>query len=270
MSGPVVPGSGVPGSGVFGFAPTARLLAALLALCLCCAPPARAADDAPYARVLAAHVRGGLVDYPALKADRADLDAYLEGMAAVDLEALPRAQALAAAVNLYNAATLALVRDHWPVASIRDIGGLFGSPWKIRFVRTARGLMTLDELEHGFLRPRFGESRVHAALNCASRGCPPLAGEPFEAARLDEQLDRAARAMLSVPDRARLEGATLHVSAIFDWYSDDFGGKPGVIAFVARHAPPELAGQLAVLDPQAVTLKFLPYDWSVNGPPPGR
>ncbi|WP_027192596.1 DUF547 domain-containing protein [Fundidesulfovibrio putealis] len=244
-----------------------KLLLSTLATCLLlAAAPAQAqpVDSALFAQVLAKHVHNGIVDYTGLKADPSRLDAYLAQLAAADLPSLPERERFAAYINLYNAATIRLILDHFPVASIRDIGGLFGSPWKLPVVRTCAGTITLDALEHEILRKQFKDPRLHAAINCASKGCPPLLPEPYEAARLDEQLDRAARAFVRTPDRARLTGDTLFVSAIFDWFEADFGGADGVIAFVARHADPALRDALAAHGGK-VKLKYLPYDWSLNG-----
>lgn len=248
---------------------TKVLLSALAACLLLAALPAQAqpVDNALFAQVLARHVHNGSVDYSGLKADPSKLDAYLAQLAAADLPALPERERFAAYINLYNAATIKLILDHFPVASIRDIrsiGGLFGSPWKQPVVRTRAGTITLDALEHEILRKQFKDPRLHAAINCASKGCPPLLSEPYEAARLDEQLDRAARAFVHSPDRARLTGDTLFVSAIFDWFEADFGGADGVIAFVLRHADPALRESLAARGGK-VKLKYLPYDWSLNG-----
>jgi len=245
---------------------TKLLLSALAACLILTAASAKAqpVDNTLFAQVLARHVHNGIVDYSGLKADPSKLDAYLAQLAAADLPSLPERERFAAYINLYNAATIKLILDHFPVTSIRDIGGLFGSPWKLPVVRTRAGTITLDALEHDILRKQFKDARLHAAINCASKGCPPLSSEPYEAARLDEQLDRASRAFVHTPERARLTGDTLFVSAIFDWFEADFGGADGVIAFVARHADPALRDALAAHGGR-IKLKYLPYDWSLNG-----
>lgn len=247
-----------------------KLLLAVLAACLFLAAAsaqAQPVDNGLFAHVLAKHVRDGNVDYSGLKADPSKLDAYLAQLAAADLPSLPERERFAMYINLYNAATIRLILDHFPVASIRDIrsiGGLFGSPWKLPVVRTRAGTITLDALEHEILRKQFKDPRLHAAINCASKGCPPLASEPYESSRLDEQLDRASRAFVHTPDRARLARDTLFVSAIFDWFEADFGGADGVIAFVLRHSDPSFRDSLAAHGGK-VKLKYLPYDWSLNG-----
>ena len=125
---------------------TKLLLSALSACLLLAASPTQAqpVDNTLFAQVLAKHVHNGLVDYSGLKADPSKLDAYLAQLAAADLPSLPERERFAAYINLYNAATIKLILDHFPVASIRDIGGLFGSPWKLPVVRTRAGTIILD------------------------------------------------------------------------------------------------------------------------------
>ena len=134
--------------------------------------------------------------------------------------------------------------------------------------------MTLDDIEHKILRPEFKEPRVHFAINCASVGCPPLAGEPYRAATLDAQLDAATRRYLASPQGLRIEGRTLRVSRIFEWYGDDFvarfapdrAGQPdrverAVLGLVAQFGPPEAA---ALAHTPTARVRFLDYDWSLN------
>ncbi len=238
---------------------------AVAALLLAASGTARA-GDAVYAALLAWHVQGGLVDYQGLAADRAELETYLDHLAAIDPSPLDRAGRMAYWINVYNAWTLKLIVDHLPVDSIKDIGPFWATPWSLRFVRLADRTVTLDYVEHEVLRPRFRDPRIHFAINCASLGCPPLRPEPFVAERLDAQLDEQARAFINDPARTRLDGDTLHLSKIFDWFEDDFGGKKGVLAFVRRYAEGGLKAGLEALG-DAVRLRHLDYDWALNDIP---
>lgn len=219
--------------------------------------------DAVYADLLARHVRSGLVDYQGLTADKARLDAYLDTLAAIDPAQMDREGRMAYWINVYNAWTLKLIVDHLPVKSIKDIGPFWSTPWSLRFVKLHDRTETLDYVEHEVLRPRFKDPRVHFAVNCASLGCPPLRAEPFVAGRLDAQLDEQARLFVNDPARTRLEGDTLHVSKIFDWFEDDFGGGTGVVSFIRRYAEGGLKSGLDSLGGK-VRLKYLDYDWSLN------
>jgi hypothetical protein len=146
---------------------------------------------AAFTTILAKHVKGELVDYASIKKNPDPLIAYLDTLAAVPESAFnkwDRKQQMAFLINLYNAATLKLVIDHYPIKSIKDIGGMKG-PWKQEVVRLFGRFKTLDHVEHDLLRPIYQDPRVHFAVNCASIGCPALRAEAFQAARLDAQLD---------------------------------------------------------------------------------
>ena len=236
-----------------------------------------------YAQLLRDCVRPPRVDYAALAKGRAALDAAVAVFAAAEGTAEPqwrKEQRLGFWINAYNAFTLRAIVDHYPIRgswftmsprnSIRQIDGV----WTTLTWRAAGRTVTLDDIEHKILRPEFKEPRVHFALNCASVGCPPLAAEPYRAATLDAQLDEAARRYLASPQGLRIDGDTLRVSQILEWYGEDFvarfapeaEGRPDRIAravrgVVARFGPPA-AADLARKD--SVRVRFLAYDWSLN------
>lgn len=233
--------------------------------------PARADDVTLLAKLLAAHTRavadtaGTRVDYGALGRDR-DWAALLGQLAAATPPAAgaPRAERLAFWINAYNVLAMDVVVKHQPIASIRDAGSLLRPVWKRPAGRVGGREVTLDEVEHEILRP-IGDPRVHMAIVCASTSCPSLAREPFEAARLDEQLDAASARFVSDPRKgARVESGALRVSPIFRWFEADFAGAGGILGFVRRHAAPELRGALDALGP-APAIDVFDYDWSLNG-----
>ncbi|WP_293210613.1 DUF547 domain-containing protein [Parvibaculum sp.] len=231
-------------------------------------------DHDPWARLLQSRLTEGedgapnRFDYGGLKAspeERAALKAYIASLETVDPEALSRDEAFAFWVNLYNALTVEVVVEHYPVASIRDIDispGLFSNgPWGRKLVTVDGRELSLDDIEHGILRPEFGDSRVHYAVNCASVGCPDLAAEPYRGEGLDAMLDAAARAYVNSPRGARFEGGELTASSIFKWYMKDFGGtEEGVLAELRRYAGSELRGKLENVEHVA----SYDYDWSLN------
>lgn len=225
--------------------------------------PARAAGVAPgLDAILKERVHDGRVDYAGLKGDRAGLDAWLASAGAVSAKAFdswPREDRLAFLINVYNATTLRLIVDHHPVASIRKIGPFWDpkAPWHQPVVGLFGGVMTLDALEQGVIRPRYKEPRVHFALVCAAKGCPPLRSEAYDGARLSAQLDDQARTFLSqkAKNDASPNGKTAYLSPIFKWYMEDFGGtKASVLAFVKKWLPVEPDWDVAWTD----------YDWSLN------
>ena len=222
---------------------------------------ANALDNTLYAELLRRYVEDEAVDYKAMQRERSKLDRYLKGFEATDPSKLGRDDRFAFYINAYNAYTLKLVLDHYPVESIKDIGGWLKSPWKIEFCNIGGELLTLDDIEHDILRPRFKDARVHFAVNCASKGCPPLRPEPYEGSRLDEQLDDATRSFLNDPRNTRLEGDILWVSKIFSWFGEDFDNDPA--DFVLRHAQGDLKTKLKERK-GSVRVKYLDYDWSLN------
>ncbi|HVS02169.1 MAG TPA: DUF547 domain-containing protein [Thermoanaerobaculia bacterium] len=264
---------------------TALLLSLMLLAPACgdaAPPPAPAAPGAdggvdwtPWARLLERHVRpgskGGVeltrVDYSALAGDGAELRATLSALAAAEPAAMSRDQRLALWINAYNALALEVVRQSWPVDSIRDAGGvLFAKVWDKEVAAVAGAPRSLDEIEHRILRP-MAEPRIHFAIVCASVSCPDLRREPFRASRLDGQLDAQTRAFLANSAKGmRLDRQrrVVHLSKIFDWFGEDFAAAGGVLAFVARHAP---AADAAWLRQQGenVRVEYLHYDWSLNG-----
>ena len=220
--------------------------------------------DAPYAALLSGHVHDGRVDYAGLKKDEARLDAYLAALTAVEPATLSEPERFAYYINVYNAWTLKLILEHYPgIRSIKDAGSLFRSPWQRAFVRLRAGTVSLDDVEHGILRPQFHDPRVHFAVNCASKSCPPLAGAPYAGATLDAALDAAARGFINNPANTSLRDGTLHVSRIFDWYGEDFGGPEGVWRFIRRYADPPLAAAMDAAGRHDIA--YTPYDWSLNG-----
>lgn len=239
--------------------------------------PAMAAEPALDA-LLARHVSlpaDGVarVDYARWKADPSDmasLNAWIEAATARRPSAMPRAEAFAFWANLYNALTLRVVLDRYPVRSIRDIRSTgvpfdprqFNGPWRTRLVRVEGQRMSLDDIEHETMRPTFRDPRVHYAVNCASIGCPNLRPRAFRAATLEAELDDAARAFVNHPRGvAVLADGRLRVSSIYHWFKEDFGGNDaGVIAHLRRHAAPPLAARLAT----AGAIADHAYDWALN------
>ena len=220
-------------------------------------------DHALFASLLSKHVKDGVVDYQGFKDDEAILDQYLEALAAVNPESLSTDDQFAFYVNAYNAWTIKLILSRYPdIRSIKDLGSLFSSPWKKNIARIDGNLMTLDQIEHDILRKRFKDPRVHFAVNCASKSCPPLQGEPFAGSLLNDQLNQAARAFINAPRFNRLEGDTLWVSKIFDWFPEDFDGD--VIGYFIKFADLPMRNQLEK-NKARIKLKYLDYDWSLNG-----
>lgn len=227
-------------------------------------------DNSAWAKFLSAYVVPGAQGKPALvrygsvsAEDKAALKGYIQSLEALKPTTLNKSEAFAYWVNLYNAHTVALILDNYPVKSIRDIkSGLVSlGPWG-RKVATVEGVsLSLDEIEHKILRAYFNDNRVHFAVNCASIGCPDLKASPWTGATLEADLDAAAKLYVNSPRGVAISGGKIKASSIFKWFVADFGGKDQtVIAFWTQHAAPALKTQLA----SAKKIDSYAYDWALN------
>ncbi len=220
-----------------------------------------------FTSILSKHVKGELVDYAGLKKNPAPLNAYLNTLAAVPESSFKKwnkDEQMAFLINLYNAATLKLVADHYPVKSIKDIGGATGGPWKQKVVRLFGKVETLDHIEHDLLRPNYKDPRVHFAVNCASIGCPALRAEAFQASKLNAQLDEQGRIFLRDASKNRLDAGkkALHLSSIFDWFKGDFIAKSGSVEkFILPYVSDV---DRKVIGKGGLTTKSTDYDWTLN------
>jgi len=236
-----------------------------------------------YQSLLRVAVKGSAVDYAQLTRDRPVLDSAVASFNAPETFAEPswtRAERLAFWINAYNAFTIAAVVDHYPIRgrwfslapgnSIRQIDGVWT---KLKWKAAGREV-TLDGIEHGILRPTFEDPRVHFAINCASKSCPPIHAEAYVANRLDAQLDDAARRYLASPFGVQTSAARLKVSSIFKWYGDDFVARfaatidrhradrdRAILGVIAAYGPPDAA---TLARSGTARIEFLSYDWSLN------
>lgn len=224
-----------------------------------------------YGSMLTRYVdKQGLVDYAGLKSDRGALDRYVLALAATkpqQYDALSEAEQIAFWINAYNALTLVLIIDHYPIVSriheaplnsIRQIPGAWD---KIRFTVMGEQL-TLNEIEHQRLRKHFSEPRIHMALVCAARSCPRLRTEPYRGADLATQLSEQSRLFLSDPANFSVDAkaGVVRLSSIFTWFPEDFGGRDGVLAFVRTYS--EVSPKI-----EDMTIEYVDYDWTLNEQP---
>lgn len=200
------------------------------------------------------------LDYAALAAERSALRAYLAALSGVtqgEFDGWPRAGQMAFLINAYNAYTAEKVLTRYPgLGSIWDFGKVFGNPFRDEFFTLLEARTSLDGIEHGILRKRFREPRIHYAVNCASVGCPMLREEAYRGVDLEKQLEEQARRFLSDPSRNRTRGGRLEVSKIFDWFKEDF--EPRDQYFL------KYADILGLPPGASPPLAFLDYDWSLN------
>lgn len=207
-----------------------------------------------------------LVNYGVVSAgDKAALDGYLRSLAGTPVSSLNQREQFAYWLNLYNALTVKVILDRFPVRSIRDIDispGFFSNgPWGAKLISIEGEQVSLDDIEHRILRPIWRDPRIHYGVNCASIGCPNLPIGAFTAANLDAKLNDAAVTFINHPRAAQVQGDRVYVSSIYDWFEEDFGGNDaGVISHLRQYAQSGLASQLA-----GVTgISGDGYDWSLN------
>jgi hypothetical protein len=248
----------------------APLAAAALADRFSATGSAKAPDHSAWTKLLASHLRqrpDGVmgVAYGRWKAEgREPLAAYLAMLQQVEVTALSRRDQFAFWANLYNARTIALVLERFPLASIKEInlgGSLFGSgPWRAKLMRVEGVDLSLDDVEHEILRKLWRDPRVHYALNCASIGCPDLPREAFSGVALEAMLERGARAYVNHPRGVRVEGGMVTASRIYSWFAADFGNEAALLAHWRRYAIGQQAEALA----QARRIAGYDYDWRLN------
>ena len=169
-------------------------------------------------------------------------------------------------INAYNGFTIELIVKHYPVTSIKEIGGLFKNPWKIDFISLFQNKVCLDDIEHT-LRTKFDDPRIHFAINCASVGCPPLLNEAYVANRLDHQLNEQAKRFLRDGFKNQIDVAnkTLRLSKIFDWYSGDFKNKAGSVEkFIAPYITDDKNVQVELMN-NKFSISYTDYNWKLNG-----
>jgi hypothetical protein len=198
------------------------------------------------------------------QADRAVLDGYLQRLATVPVHELARPEQLAFWINLYNARTVALVLDHYPVSSIREIKfKLFAiGPWSEPLLEVAGRKLSLNDIEHGIIRPLWRDPRIHYVLNCAALGCPDLRKTAYRGADIEAAMEEAARDYVNDPRGVRFDGRSrLTLSKIYLWFEEDFGGSvDGVLAHLQRYADAALAARLSGRE----RVHDYAYDWSLN------
>lgn len=198
-------------------------------------------------------------------ASKAALDGYLDDLSGVKVTALARPEQMAFWINLYNALTVQVILDHYPVKSIKDIrpGFLSFHPWDKKWMSVDGEKVSLNDVEHRILRPIFKDNRVHYAINCASVGCPDLQPVAFTADNLDSLMTDAAKAYIASDRGVRFDSkGKLEISKIYSWFVEDFGKNDGeVIAHLLDYAAPERTEKIKAAG-NKISDHY--YDWSLN------
>ena len=236
----------------------------------------------PWQTLLAQHVKpinnghSSQVDYAGMKMERAQLKTYLAALSSVDKGVFDQWSApkqLAFLINAYNAWTVEFILTAYPdLASIKDLGSFFSSPWSKKFIPLLGETRSLDNIEHQLIRGdnKYGDPRIHFAVNCASIGCPALREEAYSADKLEQQLNEQTVRFLTDTSRNRFNDSSMELSAIFKWYGDDFTlgfrGSNSLPTFILLyHQALNLTpAQQALLKSENMDNNFLNYDWALN------
>lgn len=220
-------------------------------------------DHAPWSTLLNKHVNSeGMVNYRGFIADSTALNRYLDTLSHhhPNRENWTKYERLAYWINAYNAFTIQLIIRHYPVESIKDIAGMIpfvNSPWDLKFIRIEDELYDLNNIEHGIIRPRFSEPRIHFALVCAAISCPRLRNEAFTAERLDDQLEDAAKEFFNDPEKNRITPGKAALSKLMNWYSGDFTDQASSVReYVNRYSDVKIT--------EETKIDYLDYDWGLN------
>ncbi len=201
-------------------------------------------------------------------ADRQQLRRYIAALEQLPVRSYAPEQQLAYWINLYNAVTVEVVLQHYPVNSIRDIDispGFFSDgPWGKKLLTIEGQLVSLNDIEHRILRPLWHDPRLHYVLNCASLGCPNLSTSAFTADSIDVMLDQAATVYINDSRGVSFENGKLYVSSIYSWFRDDFGGSDSaVINHLQGYASATLKEKLSATG----SITGYRYNWSLNDAP---
>lgn len=211
-------------------------------------------DHSVWSEELKQHVsEDGKVNYKAWAKDQSALDSYLAQLAGTQpLSNWSTNVQLAYWINVYNAHTIKFVLQHYPVQSIKDIHD--SHPWDKPWIVLGGKTYSLSQIENEILRKRFRDPRIHFAINCAARSCPPLLNEAYDPARLDAQLASRTKAFITDQQYNQTSTSPIRLSQLFDWYKDDF--KPDIISFLNTY--------LATPIPAETKLEYVEFDWSLN------
>lgn len=217
------------------------------------------AQTSNFNSLLQAHVDAkGFVNYQSLKQNEGKLDAFLSYLEKTSPEKSWSADKEKAFwINVYNAYTLRIILDNYPIKSITKINNDGKTAWKTSFVKVGGKTYTLDHVEHEILRKKFKDPRIHVGVNCASGSCPKLGNLAFTEDNVELELERLMKEFINDSTRNKLSKKKVEISEIFNWFQGDFTANGSVIDYINRYADEPVN--------KKAKIKYLPYDWSLNG-----
>ena len=202
--------------------------------------------------------KDGIVDYKSLKENEAKLDNYISYLEeTVPEKSWSENKQKAFWINAYNAYTIKVILENYPLKSIMNIKEEGKTAWKIAFAEVGGKTYTLDHIEHEILRKTLFDARIHVGVNCASGSCPKLSNIAFTEGNIDTELKRLMKDFINDTSRNKISNKKVQISSIFDWFKDDFTKTGTVIDFLNTYSETEIS-------PKA-KISYLKYDWSLNG-----
>jgi len=203
----------------------------------------------------------GKVNYKGFIKDKAQLEQYLQLLSNnPPQQNWSKDEQLAYWINAYNAFTIQLITQHYPLKSIKDISSTktpsVNTPWDIKFIHIGKEIYDLNNIEHDILREKFNEPRIHFAIVCASVSCPKLLNEAFTGTKINQQLDAQARSFINDPIRNKISANRIQTSEIFDWFKSDFTKNNSLINFLNKYSKVKINANASV--------STLDYNWNLN------
>jgi Protein of unknown function, DUF547 len=226
----------------------------------------KAIDHSVWTVLLKKHLNAkGMLNYKGMQADMPKLNTYLDQLSANEPDKKWSInEKLAYWINAYNAFTVKLILDYYDggkLKSIKDIGTIIPIPrindgWSKKFIKIGTKTLTLNNIEHDIIRKQFAEPRIHAALVCAAKSCPPLRNEAFLPNILHQQLDDQMSDFINDPSKNSLKPSSVKLSPIFDWYGGDFTKSKPLSDWINKYAKTKLEPNTKIT--------FGDYDWALN------
>jgi len=195
----------------------------------------------------------GDVDYKSIKANKKELDAITKTFSATSvLPSWSKSDQLTFWINAYNAFTIDLIINNYPLKSIQGLDG--GKPWDVKRINIGGKKYSLNNIENDIIRPQFKDAKIHFAVNCAAKSCPPILNGAFFGKTLDTQLDEVTKKFINNKKYQTITSSNLTLSKIFDWYAADFGD---IVTFINKYSNVKVN--------KSATIAFKDYDWALNG-----
>ncbi len=194
----------------------------------------------------------GKVNYKGIKSEKAKLNAYIKELESNPIQAnWSKATKMAYWINVYNAFTIKMIVDNYPVSSITKLHG--GKPWDVKSINLSGKTYNLNNIENDILRPKYKDARIHFAVNCAAQSCPPILNRAWTENNLNEMLEKQANAFINNAKYNTIKSNEVEISKIFEWYASDFGN---IVDFLNKYSNTKINANAKV--------KYKDYDWSLN------